>query len=48
MHMPLMQGVLSTEPVDIVTWLELAAIALGLVMIMETDKYIRFRGEKRL
>jgi magnesium-transporting ATPase (P-type) len=41
MHIPFMQKVLSTQPVSINTWFALAVIALGLVIIMETDKWFR-------
>ncbi|TNF44742.1 MAG: HAD family hydrolase [Epsilonproteobacteria bacterium] len=48
MHIPLMQTVLSTQPVTFNIWLELAIIAIGLVIIMEMDKWIRFRKEKSI
>ena len=48
MHIPFMQTVLSTQPVSFDTWLELAVIALGLVVVMEFDKWIRFRKEKSI
>ncbi len=41
MHIPFMQKVLSTQPVSIQIWLTLAVIALGLVIIMEIDKWLR-------
>ena len=40
MYIPFMQNVLSTQPVTIETWLMLALIALGLVMVMEMDKWL--------
>ena len=48
MHIPLMQTVLSTQPVSFDIWLELAIIALGLVVMMEFDKWIRFRRRKSI
>ena len=48
MHIPLMQTVLSTQPVSFDIWLELAIIALGLVVVMEFDKWIRFRRRKSI
>jgi magnesium-transporting ATPase (P-type) len=48
MHIPFMQTVLSTQPVTFDIWLELAIIAIGLVMIMEMDKWISFRKEKSI
>ncbi len=41
MHIPFMQNVLKTEPVSIDTWLFLAVIAIGLVIVMEADKWLR-------
>jgi len=46
MHIPFMQNVLSTQPVSFDIWLELAMIAIGLVVIMEVDKWIIFRKGK--
>ena len=46
MHLPFMQTVLSTQPVSFDTWLQLALIALGLVAVMELDKWIGFRRKK--
>ena len=43
MHIPFMQKVLSTQPVSLQTWFALAIIALGLVIIMEIDKWLRKR-----
>ena len=48
MHIPFMQTVLSTQPVSLDIWLELAVMALGLVLIMELDKWIRFRTRKSI
>ncbi|HEY9129847.1 MAG TPA: HAD-IC family P-type ATPase [Sulfurovum sp.] len=48
MHIPFMQTVLSTQPVSFDRWLELAVIALGLVFIMEFDKWISFRRRKSI
>jgi magnesium-transporting ATPase (P-type) len=48
MHIPFMQTVLSSQPVTFDTWLELAIIAIGLVVIMEIDKWITFRKEKSI
>ena len=43
MHIPFMQNVLSTQPVSFDIWLELAFIALGLVLIMEADKWFMLK-----
>jgi len=43
MHIPFMQNVLSTQPVSLDTWLELTIIAIGLVLVMEADKWLMFR-----
>ena len=43
MHIPFMQNVLSTQPVSLNTWLSLAVLALGLVIIMETDKWLMLK-----
>jgi len=46
MHIPFMQNVLSTQPVSFDLWLELAIIAIGLVVVMEADKWMTFRRVK--
>jgi magnesium-transporting ATPase (P-type) len=46
MHIPFMQTVLSTQPVSFYMWLELAIIALGLVIVMEFDKWLVFRKKQ--
>ena len=43
MHIPFMQAILSTKPVSFGVWLELAIIALGLIVIMEFDKWLILR-----
>jgi len=43
MHIPFMQNVLSTQPVSFDIWLELAMIAIGLVVIMEADKWLMIK-----
>jgi magnesium-transporting ATPase (P-type) len=48
MHIPFMQTVLSTQPVTFDIWLELAIIAVGLVIVMEFDKWITFRRRKSI
>jgi Ca2+-transporting ATPase len=48
MHIPFMQDVLSTQPVSFDIWLELAFIAIGLVFVMEFDKWIRFKRGKSI
>jgi calcium-translocating P-type ATPase len=47
MHIPFMQNVLSAQPVSFDTWLELAIIAIGLVVVMEADKWMMLRKVKR-
>lgn len=43
MYIPLMQEVLSVEPVTLPMWLMLFSVALGLVVVMEVDKWLRFK-----
>jgi len=43
MHIPFMQNVLSAQPVSFTTWSALAIVALGLVFIMEADKWLMLR-----
>jgi magnesium-transporting ATPase (P-type) len=43
MHIPFMQNVLSTQPVSFDIWLGLAVIAIGLVIVMETDKWFMLK-----
>jgi len=43
MHIPFMQNVLSTQPVSFNLWLELAIIAIGLVVVMEADKWLMLK-----
>lgn len=43
MHITFLQDVLSLEPVDFITWSYLLVIALGLLVIMEIEKYLRGR-----
>jgi calcium-translocating P-type ATPase len=43
MHIPSMQNVLSTQPISFNTWLELAIIAIGLVIVMELDKWLMLK-----
>jgi len=47
MYIPFMQNLLSVQPVSLNTWLVLVVVALGLVLLMETDKWLMFRKEKR-
>ncbi len=48
MHIPFMQNVLSAQPVSFDIWLELAIIAIGLVVVMEADKWFTLRKEKKM
>ena len=48
MHIPFMQNVLSAQPVSFDIWLELAIIAIGLVVVMEADKWLTFRKSKSI
>ena len=43
MHIPFMQNVLSAQPVSFDIWLELAIVAIGLVVVMEVDKWLMLR-----
>jgi calcium-translocating P-type ATPase len=43
MHIPFMQNILSIQPVSLNTWLLLAAVAIGLALIMETDKWFMLK-----
>jgi len=47
MHIPFMQNVLSTQPVSLNSWLFLSLIALGLVLVMETDKWLMLRKHQK-
>lgn len=44
MHLPATQHVLEIEPVDIKTWLLLLLLALGLVVVMESEKFFRTKA----
>jgi len=46
MYIPFMQNILSVQPVSLNAWLVLAVVAIGLVMIMETDKWLILRRVK--
>jgi len=46
MYIPFMQNVLSVQPVSFNAWLVLAVVALGLVFIMEADKWLMLRRKK--
>ncbi|WP_309495195.1 HAD-IC family P-type ATPase [Sulfurovum sp.] len=46
MHIPFMQNILSMQPVSFDIWVELAMIAIGLVVVMEADKWLTFRRLK--
>ncbi len=46
MHIPLMQNILSMQPVSLDMWFELAVIAIGLLIVMEADKWLTFRKSK--
>jgi calcium-translocating P-type ATPase len=48
MYIPLMQNVLSIQPVSYEMWLELAIIAVGLVAVMEADKWLTYRKRKSI
>lgn len=43
MYIPFMQNVLSVQPVSLNAWLVLAVIALGLVFVMEVDKWLMIK-----
>lgn len=43
MHIPFMQNVLSVEPVSFETWSMLLVLALGLMVVMEGDKWIQLK-----
>ena len=46
MYIPFMQNVLSVQPVSLNAWLILVVVALGLIFVMETDKWLMLRREK--
>jgi len=46
MHIPFMQNVLSTQPVSFEIWIELALVAVGLMIVMEIDKWIMKRKKR--
>ena len=43
MHVPFMHKVLSVQPVSLDTWIKLALPAIGLVVVMEVDKWLMKR-----
>ncbi|MHC3993931.1 cation-translocating P-type ATPase [Thiomicrolovo sp. ZZH C-3] len=43
MQLPWMQHLLSLEPVSLEVWVELLIFALGLVVVMEAEKFVRLR-----
>lgn len=43
MHTPFMQEILSVEPVSLEMWSMLLGLALGLVVVMEADKWVQLR-----
>ncbi|WP_309496252.1 HAD-IC family P-type ATPase [Sulfurovum sp.] len=45
MHIPFMQNVLSVQPVTFNTWLELSIIAIGLIIVMETNKWFMLKSK---
>jgi magnesium-transporting ATPase (P-type) len=47
LHLPLTQRILSVEPVPFRLWDELAILALGLIVVMEAEKWVRMRYQKR-
>lgn len=44
MYLPFMQGLLAVEPVSFKMWLTLLGIALGLMVVMELEKFLRKRS----
>jgi hypothetical protein len=48
MYIPFMQNVLSVQPVSFNAWLVLAVVAIGLVLVMEADKWLMLRRKKVL
>ncbi len=46
MYIPFMENVLSVQPVTFNTWLLLLLVALGLVLVMEADKWFMLRSKK--
>jgi hypothetical protein len=48
MHIPIMQNILSMQPVSLDMWFELAVIAIGLLIVMEADKWLTFRKSKSI
>ncbi|WP_300363821.1 cation transporting ATPase C-terminal domain-containing protein, partial [Hydrogenimonas sp.] len=47
LHFPLTQRILSVEPVPFRLWDELAILALGLIVVMEAEKWVRNKIAKR-
>jgi calcium-translocating P-type ATPase len=43
MHIPFMQNILSMQPVSFDIWLELAILAIGLLVVMEADKWLMLK-----
>jgi len=48
MHIPFMQRLLRTEPVDLTTWITLFALALTILVAMETHKWFWRRRQVQL
>jgi hypothetical protein len=46
MYIPFMQYVLSIQPVLFNVWLGLTVVALGLILVMEADKWLMLRRKK--
>ncbi len=46
MYIPFMQNLLSMQPVSFNVWLALVTVAMGLVLVMEADKWLMLRREK--
>jgi len=46
MYIPFMQNVLSIQPVLFNVWLGLTVVALGLILVMEADKWLMLRRKK--
>lgn len=43
MHIPFMQNLLSLQPVTLDIWLKLAIVAIGLLVVMEVDKWLMLK-----
>jgi magnesium-transporting ATPase (P-type) len=47
-HIPFMQNVLDTDPVNLHEWLLLLGLSIILLLVMEVYKYLRFNRKQKM